>query len=40
LGQPQEAVEQWRLYLKEDPKGPNAKRAREAVARLTKAPPS
>jgi len=38
LGQPQEAAEQWRLYLKEDPKGPNAKRAQEAVARLTKAP--
>jgi len=26
------------LYLKEDPKGPNAKRAQEAVARLTKVP--
>jgi len=38
LGQPQEAAEQWKLYLKEDPKGPNAKRAQEAVARLTKAP--
>ncbi len=38
LGQQQEAAEQWRLYLKEDPKGPNAKRAQEAVARLTKAP--
>ncbi len=38
LGQQQEAAEQWRLYLKEDPKGPNAKRAMEAVARLTKAP--
>src|SRR5216683_5987281 len=38
LGQQQEAAEQWMLYLKEDPKGPNAKRAQEAVARLTKAP--
>jgi len=38
LGQQQEAAEQWNLYLKEDPKGPNAKRAQEAVARLTKAP--
>jgi tetratricopeptide (TPR) repeat protein len=40
LGQKQEAAEQWGLYLKEDPKGPNAKRAQEAVARLTKAPQS
>jgi len=40
LGQQQEAAEQWRLYLKEDPKGPNAKRAQEAVARLTKSPQS
>ncbi len=38
LGQQQEAAEQWKLYLKEDPKGPNAKRAREAVARLTTSP--
>ena len=38
LGQQQEAADQWRLYLKEDPKGPNAKRAQEAVARLTKSP--
>ncbi len=36
LGQQQEAAEQWKLYLKEDPKGPNAKRAQDAVARLTK----
>ncbi len=40
LGQQQEAAEQWRLYLKEYPKGPNAKRAQEAVARLTKSPQS
>ncbi len=38
LGQQQEAAAQWRLYLKEDPKGPNAKRAQESVARLAKAP--
>jgi hypothetical protein len=38
LGQKQEAAEQWKLYLKEDPKGPNATHAQEAVARLTKAP--
>ena len=40
LGQQREAAEQWGLYLKEDPKGPNAKRALEAVARLTKSPQS
>lgn len=39
LGQQQEAAEQWKLYLKEDPKGPNASRAGEAIARLSgKAP--
>jgi tetratricopeptide (TPR) repeat protein len=37
LGQPQAAAEQWELYLKEDPRGPNAKRAQDAVARLSKA---
>lgn len=36
LGQPEAAAEQWKLYLKEDPKGPNAKRAQDAVARLSK----
>jgi tetratricopeptide (TPR) repeat protein len=40
LGQQQESAEQWKLYLKEDPKGPNAKRAQEAVTRLTKPPQS
>jgi tetratricopeptide (TPR) repeat protein len=34
LGKQQEAAAQWKLYLKEDPRGPNAKRAKEAVARL------
>src|SRR3989442_335330 len=38
LGQQQEAAEQWRFYLKEDTKGPRAKRAQEAVSRLTKIP--
>ncbi len=38
LGRPQEAAAQWRLYLEEDPKGPNAKRAHEAMDRLTKSP--
>ena len=38
LGQQHEAAEQWGLYLKEDPKGPNAKRAQEAVARLSNSP--
>jgi Flp pilus assembly protein TadD len=38
LGQHQEAVAQWKLYLKEDPKGPNAKRAQEEIRRLTKSP--
>lgn len=37
LGQTQQAAEQWKLYLKEDPKGPNAKRAQGAVARLSQA---
>jgi len=40
LGQQQEAAEQWKLYLREEPKGPNAKRAQEAVTRLTKPPRS
>lgn len=34
LGKQQEAAAEWKLYLKEDPRGPNAKRAKEAVARL------
>lgn len=34
LGKQQEAAAQWKLYLKEDPRGPNAKRAKESVARL------
>jgi len=38
LGRQPEAVLQWRLYLKEDPKGPNAKRAQEELLRLTKSP--
>ena len=40
LGRQPEAAAQWKLYLKEDPKGPNAKRAQEAVTRLTKPPQS
>jgi tetratricopeptide (TPR) repeat protein len=40
LGRPTEAAAQWKLYLKEDPKGPNAKRAREELARLAKSPQS
>lgn len=39
-GQRQEAVSQWKLYLQEDPKGPNAKRAQEELRRLTKSPQS
>jgi tetratricopeptide (TPR) repeat protein len=40
LGQPQEATAQWKLYLKEDPNGPNARRAQDEVSRLTKPPQS
>lgn len=40
LGQQQAAAEQWKLYLKEDPKGLNAERAHEAVTRLTTSPRS
>jgi Flp pilus assembly protein TadD len=36
LGRKQESMEQWQLYLKEDPKGPNANRARDELARLGK----
>ena len=36
MGQKQEAIAQWELYLKEEPKGPNAKRARDELARLKK----
>lgn len=39
LGQGQQAAEQWKLYLGEDPKGPNAQRAREAISRLMAGPP-
>jgi tetratricopeptide (TPR) repeat protein len=37
--QPAQALEEYRLYLQEDPKDPDAKRAQEAVARLSKAQP-
>lgn len=40
LGQHQNAIAQWKEYLQEAPKGPNAKRAQEEVQRLTKAPQS
>lgn len=33
---PAQALEEYRLYLQEDPKGPDAKRAQEAVERLRK----
>jgi hypothetical protein len=36
MGQKQEAIAQWELYLKEDPKGPNASRARDELVRLKK----
>lgn len=39
-GEQQEAAAQWKLYLKEDPKGPNAKHAQEELHRLTKSPQS
>jgi tetratricopeptide (TPR) repeat protein len=35
MAQPEVAEKEFRLYLKEDPDGPNSKRAREAVAKLT-----
>lgn len=35
MGQPAEAAEQYRVYLKEDPTGRDAARAREALKRLT-----
>jgi tetratricopeptide (TPR) repeat protein len=38
LGQPQEAVEQWKLYLKEDPNGPNARHAQDKIGKLAKSP--
>ena len=34
LGQNQQAAAEFKLYLKEDPKGPNARHAQEAIARL------
>jgi Flp pilus assembly protein TadD len=37
LGQPQEAAAQWKLYLTEDPSGPNARRAQDEVRRLATA---
>jgi tetratricopeptide (TPR) repeat protein len=40
LGERQEAIAQWRLYLKEDPNGPNAKHAQEKLLSLTKSPQS
>ncbi len=40
LGQQQEAVAQWKQYLQEAPKGPNAKRAEDELRRLTKPPQS
>jgi tetratricopeptide (TPR) repeat protein len=40
LGRREEAIAQWRLYLKEDPGGPNAKRAREELGKLTQVPQS
>ena len=40
LGRQPEAVLQWKLYLKEDAKGPNAKRAQAEIRRLTMSPPS
>ena len=38
LGRQPEAVVQLKLYLKEDPKGPNAQRAQQELLRLTKSP--
>lgn len=38
LGRRMEAVAQWKEYLKEDPKGPNAQHARDELAALTKPP--
>jgi len=38
LGQRQEAIAQWKQYLKEAPQGPNAKRAEDELRRLAKAP--
>ncbi|HVP43285.1 MAG TPA: tetratricopeptide repeat protein [Terriglobales bacterium] len=40
LGQHQEAIAQWKQYLQEAPKGPNARRAEDELRRLTKAPQS
>jgi hypothetical protein len=40
LGRQPEAILQWKLYLKEDPKGPNAQRAQNELLRLTKSPQS
>jgi tetratricopeptide (TPR) repeat protein len=38
LGHRQEAIAQWKLYLKESPHGPNAKRAEDELRRLAKEP--
>jgi tetratricopeptide (TPR) repeat protein len=40
LGRQQEAIVEWKRYLKEDPNGPNVKRAREELHRLTNSPQS
>jgi Tfp pilus assembly protein PilF len=37
-GQPEQALAEYQLYLKEDPNGPNAAQAREAVARISSLP--
>ena len=40
LGRKQEAAAEFKLYLKEDPKGSDVKHAQEALARLASPPPS
>ena len=40
MGQKEQAAAEFKLYMKEDAKGPNVKRAQEAVARLASSPPS
>ncbi len=39
-GIPAEAVQEYRIYLQEDPGGRDAERARKAIARLSSAPPN
>jgi tetratricopeptide (TPR) repeat protein len=39
-GKPAEAVQEYRMYLQEDPTGRDAERARKAIARLSGAPPN